>query len=421
MNDADAVVERVVRESYGRLVAYLSSVTGDITEAEDAFSEALAAALATWPSRGIPDRPDSWLVSVARRNIIGAARRRDVAARAMPELARMNTTAPDPAALDEGHVTDTDWRIPDRRLQLMFACSHPAIEPTMRSALILQTVLGLDAARIASAFLVAPATMGQRLVRTKSKIRHNAIAFEIPDDDELAPRLSAVLDAIYAAYGTGWDDHFDTETVGAGLADEALRLGRLVTQLLPEQPEAHGLLALMLHSAARVHARRDDAGSYVPLEEQDVARWSRERIQEAEAHLDTAFRAGAIGRYQLHAVVQSLHNRRALTGRTDWVAIAAVYDGLISYDPTIGTHVARAAAHNNVHGADRALAMLDDLPVERTDNYQPYHAVRAHCLACAGRTTEARTHAARAVALSADPAVQDWLRRTYLDDRATRG
>ncbi len=293
-------------------------------------------------------------------------------------------------------MTDTDWRIPDRRLQLMFACSHPAIEPTMRSALILQTVLGLDAARIASAFLVAPATMGQRLVRTKSKIRHNAIAFEIPtttNSPHDCPPCSTRSTRHTEPVGTTTST---PTTVGAGLADEALRLGRLVTQLLPEQPEAHGLLALMLHSAARVHARRDDAGGYVPLEEQDVARWSRERIEEAEAHLDIAFRAGVIGRYQLHAVVQSLHNRRALTGRTDWLAIAAVYDGLISYDPTIGTHVARAAAHSNVHGADHALAMLDDLPVERTDNYQPYHAVRAHCLACAGRTTEARTHAARA-------------------------
>ncbi|HXV91699.1 MAG TPA: DUF6596 domain-containing protein, partial [Pseudonocardia sp.] len=286
---ANAVVEDVAREARARLVAYLASVTGDLAAAEDALSEAFLAALRTWPERGIPARPDSWLVTAARRSLIDAARRREVAARALPELARL---ADEQAAAGAAPVVD-------RRLELMFACTHPAIDPNVRSPLMLQAVLGLDAARIAAAFLVAPASMGQRLVRAKAKIKRAGVPFTVPDRAEFPQRVSAVLDAIYVAYTTGWDDlpasaapepaATGAGAAPAGLAPEALRLARLVTELVPGDPEARGLLALLLHSSARTAARRTAAGEFVPLDEQDTAAWSRPLIEQAEQHLAAAF------------------------------------------------------------------------------------------------------------------------------------
>lgn len=405
--DAAAVVEAVVRDSYGRLVAFLATVTHDIAEAEDALSEALAAALRTWPERGIPDRPDSWLVSVARRNIIALARHRDVAERALPMLDRLA------APSGEDSMSD-DATIPDRRLQLLFACAHPAVDPTMRSPLMLQAVLGLDAVRIAQAFLVQPSTMGQRLVRAKTKIKDAGIPFAIPAANELADRLGAVLDAVYAAYGSGWSDPGGSDEKRAGLAAEAIRLGRLLTSLLPEQPETHGLLALMLHSHARSAARRNAAGEFVALEQQDVSRWSRELIAEAERHLSTALGLQHVGRYQLQAAVQSVHNLRAATGRTDWAAIAGLYDGLVRFDPSVGVQVARAAAHAEAAGAGQGLRLLEALPEDRVAGYQPFHAVRASCLRRVGREDEALAAARRAIELSDDAEVRRYLHRVYL-------
>jgi RNA polymerase sigma-70 factor (ECF subfamily) len=404
---AAEAVEAIVRDSYGRLVAYLASVTRDIADAEDAFSDALAAALQSWPEHGVPTRPDSWLLTVARRNIIGTARRRSVAAKALPTLELLSASSPEATPGDDG-------TIPDRRLQLLFACAHPAIDPTMRSPLMLQTVLGLDAVRIAHAFLIPPSTMGQRLVRVKGKIKDAGIPFAVPRAGELADRLDAVLDAIYAAYGSGWDDPGGGDGKRIGLTSEAIRLARLVSTLLPDDAEAHGLLALLLHSDARSAARRDDHGRFVPLEDQDVQRWSREAIDEAERHLSAALVLGRVGKYQLQAAIQSVHNLRAATGRTDWAAIAALYDGLVHHDPTIGSHVARAASHAEATGPAAGLAMLDALPDDRVVGYQPFHAVRAHCLQRLGREDEAALHARRAITLSDDIEVQRYLSARYL-------
>jgi RNA polymerase sigma-70 factor (ECF subfamily) len=404
---AAEVAEAIVRGSYGRIVAYLASVTHDIADAEDAFSEALAAALRSWPEQGVPARPDSWLVTVARRNLIGTARRRGVAANALPMLERLTATGGDRTTAGD------DGTIPDRRLQLLFACAHPAIEPTMRSPLMLQTVLGLDAAKIAQAFLVPPSTMGQRLVRVKTKIKGAGIPFAIPPAGELAGRLEAVLDAVYAAYGSGWDDPTDGDGKRVGLTAEAIRLARLITTLLPEQPEAHGLLALMLHSDARSAARRDRDGRFVALADQDVQRWSREAIDEAERHLATALALGTIGKYQLHGAVQSVHNLRAATGCTNWAAIAALYDGLVRYDPTVGAHVARAAAHAEAEGPRAGLDLLVAMPDRRVADYQPFHALKASCLQRLGRLDEAAVHARRAMALTHDPEVRRYLEERY--------
>jgi RNA polymerase sigma-70 factor (ECF subfamily) len=394
-----AAVEEVARSSYGRLVAYLASRTGDIAGAEDALADAFVAALRTWPTKGVPARPDSWLLTAARRTLIDAARRRDTARRAVPEVARVLAERADPAAGSD---------IPDVRLQLMFACTHPAIGVGVRSPLMLQAVLGLDAARIAAVFLVAPTTMGQRLVRAKAKIATAGVPFAIPPARELPARVGAVLDAVYAAYTAGWDG--DGEGDGGDLTDEAVRLARLLVTLLPDDPEVRGLLALLLHSHARRPARRDGTGAYVALQDQDTTLWSRPLVAEAEEQLARAAAVRSPGPYQLMAAVQSVHNRRAVTGTTDHRAVAQLYEGLVRLTPTVGAHVARAAAWLAAGDHTRALAVLDALPGSRTTGYQPYWATRAAVLDALG-DRGAGVARERAIALAVDPAVRAHLSR----------
>ncbi|HKQ65286.1 MAG TPA: DUF6596 domain-containing protein [Methylomirabilota bacterium] len=297
----------------------------------------------------------------------------------------------------------------DARLKLLFVCAHPAIDAAARTPLMLQTVLGLDAARIASAFLVAPAAMSQRLVRVKAKIRDAGITFEVPDSRELADRVDSVLEAIYAAFGSGWDDLAGADPRRRGLADEAIWLGRLVTELMPEEPEARGLLALMLHCEARRAARRDAMGRYVPLDRQDIARWSRTMIDEAETILADAAAAGRPGRFQLEAAIQSAHARRAVRGRTDWEAIALLYEGLLLCAPTVGAQVGRAAALAHARGEEAGLAALDAIPRDALVGYQPYWALRAHLLKRLGRDDEAREAFSRAIGLTEDDGVRAFL------------
>ncbi|MFN8156976.1 MAG: DUF6596 domain-containing protein [Candidatus Nanopelagicales bacterium] len=400
MTEAAEAVEEVARSSYGRLVAYLASVTGDLAAAEDALGDALVAALATWPERGIPERPDSWLLTAARRNLIDAARRRSVAQAAMPSVALV---------MEEQSVRLETGAVPDERLRLMFVCAHPSIAPAMRSPLMLQAVLGLDAARISEAFLVAPSTMGQRLVRAKAKIKDARIPFRVPERDELPDRLDAVLDAVYAAYGTGWDDVDQLDEARRDLVPESIRLARLLVELLPEEPEAHGLLALLLHSHARHDARRDATGAYVPLADQDVALWSRPLIEEGEAHLGLALAGRRLGPYQLQAAIQSVHNRRAATGATDWAAIAALYDGLLTIAPTVGTAVARAAAYRELDCDATALTQLDELVGARgasaVAGYQPYWVLRSLCERGTGDAAAADASAQTALSLTTSPQV----------------
>jgi predicted RNA polymerase sigma factor len=372
-----------------------------VAAAEDALGEALVSALEAWPRVGVPRNPDAWLLAAARRQLIDAARHAKVEASAAPALEML-----------VGHTRDQDVTaavFPDERLKLLFVCAHPAIEDAARTPLMLQTVLGLDAARIASAFLVAPAAMSQRLVRVKAKIRDAGIGFEVPDSRELPSRVDAVLEAIYAAFGSGWDDVAGADPRRRGLADEAIWLGRLVTRLLPGEAEALGLLALMLHCEARRSARRDADGHYVPLDRQDVTRWSRAMIDEAEQVLAVAAGAGRPGRFQLEASIQSAHARRTATGRTDWEAIALLYEGLLLCAGTIGARVGHAAALAQARGAGSGLAALDAIPRDSVVTYQPYWALRAHLLKRLGRADEAAQAFARAIGLSEDSAVREFL------------
>ena len=279
----------------------------------------------------------------------------------------------------------------------------------MHTPLMLQTVLGLDALRIAQAFLIAPKTMGQRQSRAKIQIRSGGIPFEVPQERALPERLDAVLDAIYAAFGIGWDDMVVADQRGRNLAEEALWLARVLSGLMSGEPEVQGLLALLLHCEARRPARRGLDGRYVPLSEQDPKQWSLALIEEAERHLSEAFKQGRSGRFQLEAAIQSVHAERARTGRTDWAAIALFYERLIRISHAIGTRVGYAAAVAEANGPEAGLVALQPISREDVSDYQPYWAVRAHLLQRLGKTQEAADAYDRAIGLAEDPAVREFL------------
>jgi RNA polymerase sigma-70 factor (ECF subfamily) len=394
--------DAVARRSYGKLVAFLASRTRDVAGAEDALSEAFAAALEHWPAEGVPRNPEAWLMAVAKRRMIDAARRRQSSESGAEHLRLLAEIGGEEEA-----------QIPDDRLSLMFACAHPAIEAGIRAPLMLQTILGFDAAAIGSTFLVAPATMGQRLVRAKARIRQTGIPFRVPEPAELRDRLASVLEAIYAVFAEGWTDPAGTEARRRNLAAEGVWLGRLVALLLPEEPEALGLLALMLHAEARRQARRDANGEYVPLTEQDPAAWNEELIDEAEALLFRASTMGAVGRFQLEAAVQSVHAARRVTGGTDWEAIAHIYDNLLALSGSPVVALNRAVAIAEARGAAQGLSALDVLSADaRLAEYQPYWAARAGLLARSGDAEAAGLAYERAIGLESDPAVRRFLQRS---------
>ena len=402
---ARSTADAVARRSYGKLVAFLAARTRDVASVEDALSEAFAAALASWPVDGCPANPEAWLLTAARRKLIDFARRRQTAADGAVEL-RVIAEALDAASVDADH----DVAIPDQRLALMFACAHPAIDAAIHAPLILQTVLGFDAAMIASAFLVQPSAMSQRLVRAKTKIRQAGIPLRVPAHDELPERLGAVLDAIYAAFAEGWSDPAGTEAARRDLAEEALFLGKLVAALLPDEPEVLGLVALMLHAEARRRARRDDDGEYVPLAEQRPALWDARLIAAAEALLQRASALGAIGRYQLEAALQSAHVHRRRTGVADWGGVVQLYDALLALSASPVVALNRALAVAELDGPHAALAALQTVADDaRLAQYQPYWAARAELLAKTGARDEARAAYDVAIGLERDPAVRRFL------------
>ncbi len=401
---ARATAETVARRSYGKLVAFLAARTRDVAGAEDALSEAFAAAIVDWSARGVPANPEAWLTTVARRKWIDGSRKRRSGSAAADEL-RLLAEELAPAAAGAAEI-------PDQRLALMFACAHPALDPAVHAPLILQTVLGFDAATVASAFLVAPATMSQRLVRAKSKIRDAGIPFRIPERDDLAERLDGVLAAIYAAFAEGWTDPAGADIRRRDLAVEAIWLGRLVAALLPDAPEALGLLALMLHAEARREARRDGAGNYVPLAEQDTRRWDGAMIAEAEDLLRRASATGVSGRYQLEAALQSAHAIRRVTGRSDWMAILGLYDLLLAQTGSPVVAINRAVALAETAGPGAGLAALDAIAESPAlVAYQPYWAARAGLLSGVGDGDAANRAYELAIGLEADPAVRFFLQR----------
>jgi predicted RNA polymerase sigma factor len=382
------------------LVAFLAARTRDVAGAQDALADALVAALATWPRDGVPNAPEAWLLTAARRRIIDSKRRDRVREDGRPTL----------ELIADGSAEAIESRpIPDERLKMLFVCAHPAIDPDMHTPLMLQAVLGLDAAEIGQAFLVSPAAMGQRLVRAKTKIREAGIAFEVPEARELPQRLDAVLDAIYGAYGNAWQDAAGVDARARGLADEAIWLARVLRACLSGEPEVRGLLALMLHCEARRPARRTVHGGFVPLSEQDPRLWIESMIDEAEQELGEVAAKGRLGRFQLEAAIQSVHAERRRSGKTDWSAIAWFYERLVELSPTLGARVGHAAAVAEVSGPVAALSLLEGIEQKRVKTYQPYWAVRAHLLQRLRREEEARQAFDRAIGLEEDPAVRRFL------------
>lgn len=396
-----AAIEEVARHSYGRLIAYLASRAGDLAGAEDALGDAFTAALERWPLDGVPQKPEAWLLRVANNRLIDTSRRQRVRQNSEKFLQQLAEEAQDLAASQDP--------FPDERLKLLFVCAHPAIDAAVRTPLMLQIVLGLDAAHIASAFLVSPAAMGQRLVRAKNKIRDAAIPFRVPDPPEWEQRLAFVLDAVYSAFTTGWESLIEAGATQRALAAEAISIGRTLASLMPAEPETLGLLALMLHCEARSAARYTSSGEFVPLDQQDTGLWSQPLMAEAENCLRSAAAFKRMGRYQLEAAIQSIHANRAVSGTIDWQEIALLYQGLIQIAPGMGALVGRAVALGQALDPAAGLAALDEIPAGRVAGYQPYWAARGHLLGKLQRSEEARQAFSRAASLTDDPAFREYL------------
>lgn len=400
--EARSTADAVARRSYGKLVAFLAAHTHDVDAAEDALAESFTAALADWPQKGCPDNPEAWLLTVARRKFLDAVRgqRREAGSDAIDGIAEGLSAA------------WTEREFPDKRLGLLFACAHPSIDPGIRAPLMLQAVLGLDAARIASAFLISPATMGQRLVRAKQKIRQAGIPLRIPEPEELRERLRAVLDAIYAAFSEGWIDASGTDAARRDLAEEAIYLCKLVTELLPGEPDAMGLLALMLFAESRHRARRDADGEFVPMGQQRTEEWNAAMIQEAEALLRNASSLHMLGRYQLEAAIQSAHTARRMTGRANWSEVVELYDALMAFSPSPVVALNRALAIAEKDGPVAGLAGLEEVAADpRLGEYQPWWAARAELLARTGNIEAARHAYDVAIGLERDEPVRRFLDR----------
>ena len=394
---SQAAVTRALRTAYGRLIAYLSARNRDIAACEDALSHAFQTALETWPTRGVPEKPEAWLLTAARNRLRDGYRRDKVRAEAIPTLVTL---------MDEAQAREAPF--PDERVKLMFVCAHPAIDESLRTPLMLQAVLGLTSERIASAFLVKPATMAQRLSRAKAKIRDAGIAFAVPEAIDWPGRLPPLLAAIYAVYGLGWGDYAGDLAEGA-LSDEAVELASVLADLLPVTPELNGLLALMFYCEARKPARYC-AGRYIALSDQDTTQWLWPMILRANGLLKTAEPLHQFGRYQLEAAIQSVHIRRAVTGRTDWPEIVALYEGLLRYAPSLASQTGYAAALCEAGRPDACLVVLDAMDAARMADYQPFWAVRAHVLAQLGQGAEAHAAFERAIGLSRHAAQRDFLR-----------
>jgi predicted RNA polymerase sigma factor len=389
------------RDSYGRLLALLAAATSDLATAEDALADAFERALRTWPSQGVPGNPDAWLLTVARNRL------RDEWKSARVQRAVPLDAVPDTLA----HIDEVDVdAIPDRRLELMLVCAHPAIDRAMHTSLMLNTVLGFTAEQVGRAFSVPAPTMATRLVRVKKRIKAAGIPFRIPDLADLPARMASVLEAVYGAYVIDWA----TGPQARQLPSEALHLAEVLTTLVPGDPEARGLAALIELSAARAPARAGADGRFVPLADQDPALWDRELISRAHEHLRAAHARGQLGRFQVEAAIQAVHCGRGPDGSTDWPTLLALHRMLQAIAPSLGSGVALAAVTAEVDGPAAGLAVLDALLLEagqRAQLFQPAKATRAHLLDRLGRTQEAVAAYESAISLTHDAAEREYLER----------
>ena len=398
--EARARVAQLGRDSYGRLLAVLAAPTRDIAAAEDALADAFERALVRWPDDGMPANPEGWLLTVARNRL------RDV----WKSSGYRKTEPLGEIEYASTSLEDDMPAIPDRRLELMLVCAHPAIAQNVRTPLMLQSVLGVEAAAIATAFAVEPATMAQRLVRAKKRIRDAGIPFVLPERDDLVQRLPAVLEAVYGAYAIDWQLAPQGAPIES-LSAEALHLALVLAELLPDEPEVLGLAALVCLSEARRPARRTPDGAFMPLDEQDTGLWDEVLIARGEALLRHAHDYGRPGRFQYEAAIQSVHCTRATQGKVDVNALRKLHRALLRVAPSLGAAVALAAVDGEIDGPDAGLRGLDAVDDPAVERFQPAWTTRAHLLAEAGRVEEAVEAYRRAIELTADPGVAEYLSR----------
>lgn len=384
-------VEAVFRAEYGRAVAVLVRALGDIDLAEEAVQDAFTTALRRWPETGLPPSPAGWIITTARNRAVDRLRREAGRGEHHAQAALLH--APD-APREEGPVRD-------ERLRLVFTCCHPALAVQARVALTLRLLGGLTTAQIARAFLVPEPTMAQRLVRAKAKIRNAGIPYRVPRDADLPDRLTGVLAVVYLIFNQGYEGE-------AALCAEAVRLGRLLAELMPDEPEVAGLLALMLLVESRRGARQDEHGELVPLPEQDRGLWDRDLIAEGQSLVRRCLRLGRPGPYQIQAAIQAVHSDAPRGRDTDWGQIRQLYDQLMAVAPSPVVALNRAVAVAETEGPARALDLVDALDL---DGYHVLHAVRADLLRRLGRDTEAVREYERAVELSENPAERAYLER----------
>lgn len=399
--DLHQAIAAAAEESYGKLLALLSKRTGsDFALAEDALGEAFVAAMKTWEKLGIPKSPEAWLLTAAKRKIIDIQRRGYTRSKSLEAL-KISVEE----ALEKSQKSKS---IPDERLSLLFVCAHPSIDPASRAPLMLQTVLGMKVAKIASAFLTSPAAMEQRLVRAKRKIRDAAIPFRIPSENEWTDRINDVLSAIYASATVGKES-------GAGqLIKEAEMLLRISLSQLPNEPELKGLLALLLFIRARDGCDRNQMGVFIPIDQQDVAGWNNRLILEAEKLLHEASQASDIGRFQIEAAIQSVHMDRRKAKSTNWDAISKLYETLLILSPTVGVKVNRAIAILKCGDPKSAYKVLVEIPDSRIQNYQPYWVAMAEISRDLHNDALCYQAANRAIGLSKDSAIRAYISEAYL-------
>ncbi|MEP1206249.1 MAG: RNA polymerase sigma factor [Rhizobiaceae bacterium] len=417
LSTPERIIERTVREEWGRILAALVKSVGDFQLAEDCLQEALAIALDKWRRDGLPDSPAAWLLTAARRKAIDRLRREQNFSSKQGDIAYLmdlENSAAAAAAADEGGEGD-DTAIPDKRLEMIFTCCHPALEQKTRIALTLRTLGGLTTEEIAAAFLDRPQAMAQRLVRAKKKIKLAGIPYEIPELDVLPERISSVLSVIYLIFNEGYSASSGDSPVRADLCDEAIRLARIVAQLLPEECEVAGLLALMLLHDSRRLTRTDDEGALIPLEHQNRRRWDRGKIDQGSQLLHQVLPKDRLGPYQLQAAISAVHAQSSSWKETDWHQIEALYALLYQINPSPVIRLNQSLALSYTRSPADALSMLEEAATSGAlENYQPFYAAKADLLARAGQKQEAEESYRSAITLSDNDS-----ERQFLEEKLT--